>query len=293
MARSAAVALSPWHVQVVAVAGATPSAEAGTSGRDARALARVNRASVVAWLVEGPGTRTLVVYDATVDEVISRAVAPGPLDEPTAAAIALSIKTMLRASEVAPRPEDTPGATAASEPASPSLWLEGDAAARLRASNGTRADPRVGLGLAWWPRTLGSRLGLALRLEEGTGLPVGSRELQGRLGDHAASIAVRGRFRLSDRLSLEPSVGGALHLTLLDGATVDGRPVTDLARVDPVLETYLQLTADLGHSFRLGVRGGAAFWGRWQEYDIDNRAALTLSPVQLSLAVVVGAALDR
>jgi hypothetical protein len=133
---------------------------------------------------------------------------------------------------------------------------------------------------------------VALRIEEGTGLPVQNPELQGRLADHAAALLVRARFPVTKSFAVEPSVGGSLHLTLLDGATVDGQPVADLTRVDPALETAVQLTLSLGASLEVGLRGGVSFWKSWQEYDVDERPALTLSPVQASVGLVVGAALN-
>jgi hypothetical protein len=289
--QSASLALSAWNVDIVPLAASPPSADVGAASRAADALARENRVDAVAWLVDAPDARTLLLYDARTGQVVSREVATGPLDDATAAAIALSLKTLLRASTVAPV-EERIGA----EPPPPhgpgQFRLEGDATVRLRASNGAVLDPRVGLAFAWWPRPFNRVLGLALRIEEGTGLPVQNPEMRGRLTDHAASLVVRARFPVTGAFTIEPYLGGALHLTLLDGATVDGEPITDLTRVDPTLEAGATFSIALGRSFEAGLRGGVSIWQATQEYDVDGQSALTLSPVQASVGLVIGAALN-
>jgi hypothetical protein len=289
--RSAVIALAPWKIELRNLDVTPPSDQIGAASRDAETIAGDAAVDAVAWLVETGGARTLLLYDAHTKQIVSREVAPGPIDAAAAAAIALSLKTLLRASTVAPERERLGGQDLGPQSLG-QFRLEGDIMARFRASDGTRVDPRVGLAVAWWPRPFGRFVGFALRLETGTGLPVQNAELSGRLADYAVSLGVRGRIPLAPHLAIEPGVAGALHLTLLDGATADGDPVSDLTRVDPVLETSLQLTLGLGRSLELGLRGGALFWQRSQQYEVDGRAALTLSTVQAEVGLVLGAALN-
>jgi hypothetical protein len=52
-------------------------------------------------------------------------------------------------------------------------------------------------------------------------------------------------------------------------------------------------SAQLGHGVELGFRAGMSFWGRSQEYDVDNnQPVLTLPPVQGSFGLVLGASLN-
>ena len=85
----------------------------------------------------------------------------------------------------------------------------------------------------------------------------------------------------------------ALHLTLLDGASVDGQPAANLTRLDPAVETSLLFSAMLGHGVEVGARGGFSFWVRSQEYDVDNTVpTLNLPAVQENVGLVLGAALN-
>ena len=103
---------------------------------------------------------------------------------------------------------------------------------------------------------------------------------------------MRARLHISRAITLEPSLAGALHLTTLAGAHRRRRRNADITRVDPALEAAVQLDVALGRTFSIGARAGS-FWSTWQEYDVDNRAALTLSPVQPSFGLVFGATLGR
>ncbi len=291
--RSAAIALTPWDVEVVPLDVAPPPREIGEASRGARAIASSAGVDAVVWLVDGTGTRTLILYDARADQIVSHEVAAGPIDDAVAAAITLSLKTLLRASTVAPQVERLGAPEQMAPPGIGLLRLEGDLSLRVRTTGAVRADPRVGLALAWWPRAWHRWLGIALRIEEGTGIGVQNDEFTGRLTDHAASLSLRSHIALSSRFAFEPSLGAGLHLTLLDGATVDGQPSADLTRVDPTLETSVLFSATLGHGVELGLRAGASFWGRSQEYDVDNtEPVLTLPAVQGNLGLMLGAALN-
>ena len=76
------------------------------------------------------------------------------------------------------------------------LRLEGDVGVRIRADGSAKIDPRVGLAIAWWPRLFHRWLGVAFRIEEGTGISLRGQEFTGRLTDHAAALSLRSHIPL-------------------------------------------------------------------------------------------------
>jgi hypothetical protein len=96
------VALSPWQLGVVPATGPVPPPDLETASTRARDIATDQRADVVVW-IQGParaGERgSLWVYDTASQQIVVRplTVAP-PFGAAAAAAVALSVKTILRAS---------------------------------------------------------------------------------------------------------------------------------------------------------------------------------------------------
>jgi hypothetical protein len=120
--RAARVALEPWHVKLVILTAPTPGATAPRANQAARALARAEDCDAVVWISEHERGHALWIYDRAADHAVALTLAtPPPFDGPTAAAVALSIKTLLRHSTTAP-PRERFGAVAqAAEPAPQAL----------------------------------------------------------------------------------------------------------------------------------------------------------------------------
>ncbi len=107
------VALSPWSLAVVRTPGPSPAADIDAASTRARAVAAEQHAGAVVWITppRKPSEHSsLWVYEA---QTMALAVRPltvsAPFDDAGAAAVALSVKTILRASPlVGPEPsEDT------------------------------------------------------------------------------------------------------------------------------------------------------------------------------------------
>src|SRR5580698_502372 len=113
------VALSPWSLTVVRAPGPAPAADLDAATARARAVASEQQAGAVVWIAppRPPDARaTLWVYDAQTLELAVRPLTVAePFDDAGAAAVALSVKTVLRASPLA-APEPPPEAAPAPSP---------------------------------------------------------------------------------------------------------------------------------------------------------------------------------
>src|SRR5260370_38127947 len=191
------VALTPWSLSVGPAPGEPPEGDLESACARARAIAAEQGAGAVVWIAKARGpdeTRSLCVYDAQTGQLVVRplTVAP-PLNDAAAAAIALSVKTILRSSPLseveAPAPAVVPLAprtvppvpVAPEQPAPPqvretaSVWrLEAIVGARTPTGTGNLAEPRAALGLSAWPQAFGGHFALGAVLEAGPGVPIDS-----------------------------------------------------------------------------------------------------------------------
>src|SRR5690606_34545597 len=98
-------ALAGWPIEVVIEPEGAPGSTMPGSAARARALAEGHGAAAVVWLGRDDGGLALWVYDRESGRAVTRPLpAAPPYDEPTAAAVALTVKTLLRHSTAAPAP---------------------------------------------------------------------------------------------------------------------------------------------------------------------------------------------
>lgn len=259
LSRALGTALAPWDIEL-----ADRPRGGGDPATEARAIAAGSARVAVVWVAVAGEGQALFVYDGSNGQLVTRPLgAAGPLDEPLAAAAALSVKTMLRFTSVAPAPERLGGDVAAAAP--PRLRGEAFGGGRVAgALPGGRVEPAFGFGISYWPRAAQGRLGLALEARLGTGLAVDAAGFAGRLSDVAASGAARFRLR-SGRWSLLPAVGATLHVVSLQGSTSLEGPV-GRSRVNPSLDAGVRLERALGRALEIGVAAGGAYVLRQQRY---------------------------
>jgi hypothetical protein len=268
-------ALAPWNITLVVLdqidAGAMPaSAEHGAE------LARRHDAAAVTWIsLDANGAAALWTYDAASARIVARAlpVAP-PFDEPTADAVALSIKTLLRYSAAAPPTERLV------DPGAPSEWLvEIGAGARALATQPGDVEPRFALGVAAWPRALGGTVGFALLARSGTGVGIARAAASGRFGSADVSLGVRARLPLASLLDLAFGLELGISVAWLD-ATVDddGAHVLPLD-VDPTGGLWGELGLRPFASLRVAVRVGAFMSAITRSYLVHGRSILDTQPI--------------
>jgi hypothetical protein len=303
------VALSPWSLTVVRAPGPSPSSDLDASSSRASAIAAEQHAGAVVWIAapralgEQPA---LWVYDAQTKQVAVRPLSVSePFDDAGAASVALSVKTILRASpltteETPPEPEppgsiagpspmpvDRPPATVPGPqpPASARAWRF-ETVVGVRAPTGASAavEPRAALGGSFWPSGFGGHAGLGFDVQAGPGVSVGTpNSFQGELREASMELTARARVLPRRWLAVEAECGPAVFLASLDGqAVLTGAHVHTL-RLDPAMNLGAIADAMLGARVSVGllVEGSALF--RFQRYSLDG-APLLNGPAMMGMA---------
>ena len=315
------VALSPWQLRVVPLDAPAPRPVMPRAADEARALAQQYGATGLVWVAMEQSEPSLWVYDAATDQVVTRKIGtPPPFDAPTAAAAALSVKALLRASTVAPV-EERLGAGAgagANAGAGASAGAGADASAgagagdvqSARNGDGEAGRERVGAGspaehaavvraeLEVQGRTLASaidtrvgagasvwlgpqrRLGLAIAGSFGPGLSVSEARFAGRFSEVGVAPSIRIRLPLTRRLVLEPRLGSSLHATSIDGVAVMSARAASTSRLDGSVDAALALDVLVTPTLGVALDAGASAMLRYQRYIVESDSIFELRPVQ-------------
>ncbi len=133
--RAVRVALEPWNVRVI-VSDQSREPTAPRANQLARELALSHGASAAAWISKHGQGYALWVYDVASNRAVSRRLTTSPpFDAPAAAAVALSLKTLLRHSASAPEGERY-GAVRQPEAPAPPLSEEASLPSAVAADGG-------------------------------------------------------------------------------------------------------------------------------------------------------------
>jgi hypothetical protein len=290
--RAARASLEPWGVELRVVPGPSPGALPSDARDAARTLARAYDAEAVVWTAEHPDGLALFAYDRAADQVTARQLATRlPLDAPGAAAVALSLKTLLRHSEVAPQRERM-GSTGESEappalaPRPSDLDLDGRVGVRFDRTRPGAIDVRSGLGAVWWPSA--GYVGLAVRVASGPGIPLDEALLQGRLIDAELTVAGAARWDLARSLRAVALAGAGVQLVAVDGRVrPDGQPASTL-RLNPALSAELGIDWLVAAPLRLGPRAAVSWLLTTQHYAVRGVDVVELSPVAVEAGLMLG-----
>jgi hypothetical protein len=295
LAEATRTVLVPWHIEIVRT-DQPLAPDPDRARRDARHVAGRTRAGAVVWLAPSTTGYALWVYDTSSKQAHARPLASAPpFDEPTAASVALSIKTMLRMSSVAPPAERLPPPRP--RPGPPLRPFAVLARASLRKSlpapdpDERGVEPRLGLGATWWPAFL-SGVGASLELELGPGLSVFKSGLRGELADVTARVAAHWRVAwLDGRVALVPGLGLGLHITRLTGELQSDRGSADLTYVLPAAEAGIDVRWRLGRVFEIGAGLGASLMLRTHDFEVDMRPVSTSPALMMTSGITVSASL--
>ena len=163
--RAVLLSLSPWGVDTQVTHEASPGATRAEAGPRAAALSRKLDASVLVWVSPAAQGALLWIYETESGELSVRELAEAPpFGSEQAAAVALSIKTLLRTTDVAPQservaatartptPTPTPTPTSDRVPPRPHAWrrFKLEAGTDLRFTARATSEGRLALGGTWW-----------------------------------------------------------------------------------------------------------------------------------------------
>jgi hypothetical protein len=245
-------ALSPWGMRVGSVVRAKPGATLPGSALDASSLARELGAKALVWMTANADGAALWLYIASKDAVTVRSVPDQPLNQVLAAALALSVKTWLLESDLAPKSatpvepagQDAPpvddsvaaeGPPSVSVPlatprAAPSLADEADdlptwqllvfAGARRGAFQQVSFDLRYGAEVRaspWSSESRTFRLWLALRGETGELQDIDNEQFRGVYAERGAGAFVGLSARLTSWMGAALYTGISLQNALISG----------------------------------------------------------------------------
>ncbi len=273
--RSTLISLSSWDIEVVAAESSAPSASPPGVQERAADVARSLQADVVSW-ISGVDPAVLWTYDAETHRLGSSVLAARPpWDGPAAAAVALSLKALLRSSAVAPPNERF----ATAEPALPR-----PSTIRLEAGVGSRFVPSEtasawgALGVSLWPRSVDERIGFGVVVSAGPSARVQTPNVDGHFSDVSVRSSVRSRIRIGSRFALEPSLAGTVHWTTFDGTLAEGAGPFQDVRIDPSIDVALTADATLG-GLSVGVQASFGVLLRYQHYLVGDESALSVSPI--------------
>ena len=278
------VALQPWNLEVVPLTDAPPAATVPAAASQAQRLAAAHGLAALVWVTGDGSDAGLWVYDLDTQQLIARRIERvQPLDAATAAALALSVKTLLRASTVAALPERI-GAAALSRPRE-QLRLEALVGLQAQLGDPQTVELRLGAAVAYYPRRLRSWLGLAVQVLAGPGVNLDRAGFAGRFTDITVGVAARTQLRFAHRWDVEPTLGASLHVTSLDGGLPPLGIRAHVDRIDPSLDVGAALDVSLGQSVRLGLVVGLAYLFRYQRYLVNGAPVVELFPLELDAAL--------
>lgn len=328
IARALTIALSPWQLGVIPATGPTPTGDLETASVGARAIATDQNADVVVWIA--PATRagergSLWVYDGASQQlVVRRLTVSPPFDAAAAAAVALSVKTILRSSPLVsqftqPATEDVtasaqagtsrpaseePAPIAAAPPrieapaagpetqAAHAAWrFETSVGAHTPTGSGAPAEPWAQLGLSFWPPLSHGHLGWGIDVKGGTGLTVGSGASQGEYRQGALDLTARLREPAGRWLSFELRGGPELVLTSFSEQPAAGSSVHAF-RANPALDLGGIVDFTAWARVNLGLVADAAALLRFQRYSIDGQRVFDEPPVALVLGLRLSVEVD-
>ncbi len=200
LADAVRIALEPWSVTFVIVTDQSPGPTAPMANQLARELALHHGAGAAVWISQHERGYALWIYDVASNHAVSRRLTtPPPFDAPAAAAVALSVKTLLRHSASAPEGERY-GALPVPEPEAALPLSEVPHEGELAATS-ERTQPSPARAQAAAVRASGSARA--------------QREARGsaREQNHERALALHARASVPSQLDFEATAGYRAHFT--------------------------------------------------------------------------------
>ena len=289
--RATEKALQPWEIAVTALTSeqVAPS-ESMPGARDrARELCSTHVARAAIWLTSNDDGEALWVYDQQNDRVVVRKLnVRRPLGDADAAAVALSIKTLLMHTSAAPPPQRFGAQSLAAAAPAPtpkpraSRWQAHSELLFRHGAQDGHADARLGLGLF---RTF-EPFQLGLVFAAGAGYSVAAPEFRGHFAD--ASLALEARLgKTWHGLRWVGLANLALHRAQLEGTLSPGQESVIDTRYNPSLALGGALQVPVGAA-HLGIGLRTRYYTRSQRYLVRSVPVLDLPSIDLEFGMFVG-----
>lgn len=288
-----ALSLSPWGVAVVAMQESAPGTDLPAAAARARALARQWQVSAVVWVTAADQGSLLWIYEADTDSVSTRQLAEAPpFSSPDAASVALTLKSLLRTSELGPEREEKPPPPRPklTPPAAHPERLTLTAELNSRYSARQMSELRGALSGVWWPGVgaAPARFGVGLGIGAGPGVDIERLGFSGQFRQLSLSAIVTWQVVGNRYLASSLFGGGSGHFVELVGFDRQLSRSTDVRRVTPSLDagTEVAFSPLTGTSVGLGVK--ALYFPRPERYLVRGQPLLELWPVAAEFGVRLG-----
>jgi hypothetical protein len=287
--RAISLALSAWGVETVQSDLPPPEASQPEAVERATELARQLGVEAVVWISRTERGSLVWVFDARAGDVTTRILAQTPpFDSAAAAAVALSVKTVLRSTVVAP-PAERFGASPPSPPVEPERTAKARAervfaleagASRHWVAEG-QAETRLTLGAVAWVAAA-RRFGVSLKGAYGLGLSVDEDGFLGRYRELVAGGAVRFRWLHEPDLSAAVALGGGVHWAKLEGTLIESALERRVNRVNGSVDVEANVDVHFGR-FYLGALLGGAYSPTYQRYLVEGEPVFSPWPFVVGL----------
>jgi hypothetical protein len=292
--RAISLALSAWGVETVRSDLPPPEPSQPEAVERATELARQLGVEAVVWISRTERGSLVWVFDARAGDVTTRILdETPPFDSAAAAAVALSVKTVLRSTVVAP-PAERFGASPSPPPVEPARVepARSERVVALEAGLGRhwvaegQAETRLALGAVAWVAAA-RRVGISLEWAYGPGLDIDDERFQGRYRELVAGGAIRFRWLHEADISAALALGGAVHWVKLEGTLVESSLERTVNRVNGSVD--LEANVDV-HSgvFYLGALLGVAYSPAYQRYLVEGEPVFSPWPFVVGLGGYLG-----
>lgn len=270
--RALALALSAWQVETIPLDEDVPASAQPRAMEQASELARRLHLDGVVWISEAAEGSLLWIYDARSGETTTRVLAERPpFQSATAAGVALSVKTALRASFEPPPPATSPipaPTPRAPEPPSPRVALKVALDAQLVAERTAR--PWFSFGSVVW---LGRRrsYGAGLQFGASPALNIEGATFAGRFRELSLGPTLEVRLLDTARISISGLLGAGVQASLLDGTLAKDGARVEATRYHVRVDVGGQLDFRLGGGPFLGLHAQAAYFIGYDRYLVDGQ----------------------
>jgi hypothetical protein len=279
-----ALALTPWGTKVLTKQDAPPAPSLPTASEQARALALAWGVNAVVWITPAEHGSLLWIYETDTDSVSTRQLAEAPpFSSPDAAAVALTLKSLLRVTEARqPAPAAPPAPPPPPPPPpvdSPADRFTVSAELNMRYLASETYETRGALGGVWWLGAEPTRWGIGVKASAGPGIEIGRGSFSGQLRQLSLSASVTWKV-IGNRFLASSLVGGAsAHYVELSGFDRQAQRETELRRVAPSIDAGTEIALSLLGPLSLGFGMKAMYFPRYERYLARGTPVLESWPV--------------